>query len=127
MRLRPWRKPLPNYWLYPGKPMAFEFPLQAVLHFRKSLEHQQELRLRAANQRAARVRHMIDHLDGRRQEMHSAQAKELSIGITSAELRFELQCEGELKRHRKELEQQLAALEKLRDQQRGIWQQARQA
>jgi len=107
--------------------MAFEFPLQAVLHFRKSLEHQQELRLRAANQRAARVRHMIDHLDGRRQEMHSAQAKELSIGITSAELRFELQCEGELKRHRKELEQQLAALEKLRDQQRGIWQQARQA
>jgi flagellar export protein FliJ len=107
--------------------MAFEFPLQAVLHFRKSLEHQQELRLRAANQRVARVRLMIDHLDGRRQELYSAQAKELSAGITAAELRFELQCETGLKRHRKELEQQLAALEKLRDQQREIWQQARQA
>jgi len=107
--------------------MAFEFPLHAVLHFRKSVEHQQEQRLRAANQRVARVQHMINHLDGRGQDLHSAQAKELSTGITAAELRFELQCEAELKRHRKEIEQQLVALENLRDQQRELLQQARRA
>jgi len=29
--------------------MAFAFRLQSILHYRQSLEHQQELRLRAAN------------------------------------------------------------------------------
>jgi flagellar export protein FliJ len=107
--------------------MAFHFSLDAVLHFRRSIEHQQELRLRAANQRVGRVRNMIEHLDGRRQELNSAQSKELSAGVTAAELRFELQCDVELLRQRRELEQQLAGVQKVRDQQREIFQQARQA
>jgi flagellar export protein FliJ len=107
--------------------VPFHFSLHAVLHFRESLERQQELRLRAANQQVARVRHLIEQLDARRQELHSAQTKTLSTGMTAVELQFELLCETELLRHRRELEQQLARLEQLRDQQREAFQQARRA
>ena len=79
--------------------MAFHFPLEAVLHFRKSLEHQQELRLRAANQHVARVHHLIEQMDLRRQQLHSTQTQELSSGTTVAEMRFGLLCEAELLRH----------------------------
>jgi flagellar export protein FliJ len=107
--------------------MAFRFPLHAVLHFRRSIEHQQELRLQAANQRVARVRQMIHHLDGRRQQLYSTQANELTAGTTAAELRFELQCAGELMRQRKELERQLSTLEQTRDRQRETFQLAKRA
>lgn len=105
--------------------MSFHFRLQAILHFRQSLEHQQEQRLRAANQQVARVQHLLEQLDAHRQELHAAQCRELSAGVTAAELRFELQCEAELLRHRRELGLQLVRLQQLRDQQREILQQAR--
>ena len=105
--------------------MAFHFPLEAVLHLRKSLEHQQELRLRAANQQVARVQHLIEQMDARKQEFHSAQTEELSSGTTAAELRFGLLCESELLRHRLVLEQELARLQQVREQQREIFQKAR--
>ena len=107
--------------------MAFHFPLQAVLHLRQSMEHQQELRLRAANQQVARVQHMIEQMDLRRQEFHSAQSHELRVGMRAAELRFGLQCETELLRRRRELEQQLVRMQQLRDQQRDVFHQARRA
>jgi flagellar export protein FliJ len=107
--------------------MAFQFALQAVLHFRKSLEHQQELRLRAANQQVARVRHLIEQVDARRQQLHSRQTEELSSGTTAAELQFGLLCESELIRHRLVLEQELARLQQLREQQRQVFRQARRA
>jgi flagellar export protein FliJ len=107
--------------------MPFHFPLDAVLHLRQSLERQQQLRLLAANQQVARVRHGIEQMEAHRQELHSAQIKELSSGITAAELRFGLLCDAELLRHRRELEQQLVRLQQLRDQQREIFHQARRA
>jgi flagellar export protein FliJ len=107
--------------------MAFHFPLHAVLHLRQSIEHQQELRLRAANQLVAQMRRLVEQVDARRQELHSRQIKRLSLGMTAVELQFELLCETELLRHRRELEQQLARLQKLREQQREIFQQARRA
>ena len=107
--------------------MGFTFPLQAVLHLRQSLEHQQELRLRSANQQVARVRHLIDQMDRHRQELQRIESKQLSAGTTAAELRFGLLCDGEILRHRRELEQQLARLQLARDQQRDIFQQARRA
>jgi len=107
--------------------MAFHFPLQAVLHYRESLEHQQELRLRAANQQMARVRHLIDQMDVHRRQLHSIHSRELTSGTTAAELRFGLLCDAELLRHRQALEQQLLLIEKARDQQREIFQQARRA
>lgn len=107
--------------------MAFRFPLQSVLLYRQSLEHQEELRLRAANQQVARVRHLIEQLDARRNEMQALQQNRMIAGITAAELRFELQCEGELLRHRGELEQQRIRLQQVRDQQREVFRLARQA
>jgi flagellar export protein FliJ len=107
--------------------MAFHFPLDSVLHFRKSIEHQQELKLRAANQRVARVRHMIEDFERRMLEFHFAQVKQLTDGTTAAELTFELRCEAQMLHHRRELEQQLIAAEKARDQQREVFQNARRA
>jgi flagellar export protein FliJ len=105
--------------------MAFRFPLQAVLHFRQSVEHQQELRLRAANQQVARAQHGVEQIDARRRDLHASRARELDVGVTAAELRFGLQCEAELDRHRRELEVQLVRWQQLREQQREIYQQAR--
>jgi len=107
--------------------MTFHFPLHAVLHFRQSVERQQEMRLRAANQLVARVERLIEQVDVRRQELHSTQVKQMSSGMTAVELQFELLCETELLRQRRDLEQQLARLRQLRDQQREIFHQARRA
>jgi flagellar protein FliJ len=107
--------------------MAFKFQLQSVLDLRENVEQQQELKLRTANQRVARVRRVIEHLETRRRELYSAETRQLSEGITSAELRFELQRETEMVRHRGELERQLAKVEKTRDQQWEILLRARRA
>jgi flagellar export protein FliJ len=107
--------------------MTFHFQLDSVLHFRQSLEHQQELRLRAANQQVARVRHLIEQMDARRQQLYATQAKNLGSGMSAAELQFELVCEKELLRHRGNLEQELVRQQQLREQQRQNFQQARRA
>jgi flagellar export protein FliJ len=105
--------------------MHFHFPLQAVLHYRQSIEHQQELRLRAANQQVVRVQHLIEQTDLRSKELRSMEIKELNSGTTAAELQFGLLCETSLLRQRRELEQQLTRMQQLRNQQRDIFQQAR--
>jgi flagellar export protein FliJ len=105
--------------------MAFHFPLQAVFHFRQSVEHQQELRLRAANQQVARIRHLLDQIDERIRQVHIRQAQELGVGTTSAELRFTLGFEASLRQQRQEAERELLRWQNLRDQQQRIFQQAR--
>ncbi len=107
--------------------MPFRFPLQAVLHFRQSMEHQQELRLRAANQQVARVQRMIEVADARLLNLHSTQSDELGAGTTAAELQFTVLCEKGLMRQRHELESQLAQVQQLREQQGEIFRRARQA
>jgi hypothetical protein len=94
--------------------MPFHFTLQAVLHFRQSIEHQQELRLRTAKQQVARMQHLIEQMDLGRQELHSTRMKQMSAGMTAAEMRFGLQCDLELSRRRRELDQQLPRLQQLR-------------
>jgi flagellar protein FliJ len=105
--------------------MAFHFPLEAVFHFRKSVEHQQELRLRAANQQVARVRHLLDQLDDHLRQAQTRQSRELSAGTTAAELRFALEREASLRQQRQDVERELLRLENLRDQQQRIFRQAR--
>jgi flagellar export protein FliJ len=105
--------------------MPFHFLLQTVLHYRQSMEHQQELRLRAANQQVARAQHLIDQLDLQRKELQSREMEELSSGTSAAELQFGLLREASLLRRRREFEQQLTRVQQLRDQQREIFQQAR--
>jgi flagellar export protein FliJ len=105
--------------------MPFRFPLEAVLHFRKGIEHQQELRLRAANQQVIRVRHAIEQLDGRVRQARAASAQELAGGTTAAEIGFALAGQALLSSQRQSLEHELVRLEGLRDQQQRVYQQAR--
>lgn len=105
--------------------MPFHFPLQTVFHFRQSLEHQQELRLRAANQQVARVRHVLDQIDERLRQVHLRQSQELSLGTTAAELRFALLNEVTLHQQHQEVERELLRWQNLRDQQQKILQLAR--
>lgn len=105
--------------------MPFHFPLQTVLHYRQSMEHQQEIRLRAANQQVARAQHLIEQMDLQRKELRSMEIEELSSGTTAAELQFGALREASLLRRRREFEQQLTRMQQLRDQQREIFQQAR--
>jgi flagellar export protein FliJ len=105
--------------------MPFRFPLEAVLHFRKSVEHQQELRLRAANQHVTRVRHLIEQIERRLQEAGNSRAGQLSSGTTAAELQFSLACESALSAQIPDLRRELARLRTLRDQQQRVYQQAR--
>jgi flagellar export protein FliJ len=105
--------------------MTFHFSLEAVLHFRKSLERQQELRLRAANQLVARTRRLIEQIEGRIRTAHSQQSQQLGAGITAAELRFAFECETLFDEQRQIMQRELVRLETLRDQQQRIFQQAR--
>jgi len=107
--------------------MPFHFPLQTVLHYRQSTEHQQELKLRAANQQVARAQHLIEQMDLQTKELRSMEMEELSSGTSAAELQFGLLREAAMRRRRREFEQQLTQVQQLRDQQREIFQQARRA
>jgi flagellar export protein FliJ len=105
--------------------MPFRFPLEAILHLRRSLEHQQESRLHAANQQVARVRHLIDGVDHRLQEMRVQAAQQLSEGVTAAEIRFSLLSEIALGHQRLVLQQELLRVQALRDEQQKIYQKVR--
>lgn len=105
--------------------MAFRFPLQALLHLRQSLEHQQELRLKAANQQVARIRHAIEQVDIQVSRVRRLATRELASGTTSAELRFTAEIERALQSQRHHCEDQLSLALNLRNQQQLIFQQAR--
>jgi len=105
--------------------MPFHFSLQAVLHLYESLEQQQELRLRAANQQVSRVRHAIEQLDAQKQQNRMQQSRLLQAGTTGAELEFERVTELALHRRRGELDIELARTQQLRDEQQRNFRQAR--
>lgn len=105
--------------------MSFRFPLEAVLHLRQSVEHQQELRLRTANQQVARVRHLIEQLDARIRQTHGLLLRDIAAGTTAAEMRFILASKASLQEYWQTIERELFRLEHLRDQQQRVFQQAR--
>lgn len=105
--------------------MPFRFPLQALLHLRQSIEHQQELRLRAANQQVARVRHALAQLDGCIGHTHTLSSQYLASGTTGAELSFLQTTEGLLHAQRQEVEHELTRCLHVRDQQERVFRQAR--
>jgi flagellar export protein FliJ len=105
--------------------MPFHFSLQAVLHLYQSLEHQQELRLRAANQQVARVRHMIEQLDALKKQNRAQQSREMETGKTGAEMEFERATELALTHRRGELETELLRAQQFRDEQQRNFRAAR--
>lgn len=105
--------------------MAFRFPLQTVYHLRKSIEHQHELRLRAANQQVSRIRRGVEQACRRIRELKMSTSGELAAGTTSAELQFGTARERSLDVYRQELERELSRVTELRDQQQRIFDYAR--
>jgi flagellar export protein FliJ len=105
--------------------MAFKFPLEAVFHYRKSVEHQQELRLRTATQHVSRARHLLEQIDVRQTQMRTNRSQQLENGTTSAELYFGAMSESALGEQRQKVVVELNRLQKLRDQQFRIFQHAR--
>jgi flagellar export protein FliJ len=105
--------------------MPFRFPLQALLHLRQAVEHQQELRLRAANQQVARVRHALEQIDDRIGQTHFLSSEYLIQGTTGAELLFLETSEAALHSQRREVQQELQRCQHVRDQQERAFRQAR--
>lgn len=105
--------------------MPFHFPLESVLHLRQSVEHQQELRLRAMNRQLNKLRHSIEQVDARIRELHMRSAENLAAGTTAAELRFVLTTEISLRRQGQKLDEELIRLRAARDQQENIFRRAR--
>jgi flagellar export protein FliJ len=106
--------------------MAFPFGLQAVLHYRYSVEHQEELRLRAANQQVTRVRHILAQIDEQIAQSRVTRSRDLAAGMTSAELQFYSDAELMLQMERHKIQNQMSRLQGLRDQQQRVFEQARQ-
>ncbi|HEX3820783.1 MAG TPA: flagellar FliJ family protein [Candidatus Sulfotelmatobacter sp.] len=105
--------------------MPFQFSLQAILHLRQSIERQQELRLRGANQQVAKVRRLIELADDRIRREQNICADALSAGTTSAELRLSTAAQDLLRAQRQRIETELKRLQTLRDQQQRVFHQAR--
>ncbi|HTZ82421.1 MAG TPA: flagellar FliJ family protein [Candidatus Acidoferrales bacterium] len=103
--------------------MAFHFPLQAVLHLRQSLEHQQELRLRAANQQVSAMRHLVDAIDLAIRHFEIVSHKAMTKGIRVSELHFNLALKSAFESRRQQANLELHRAQNLRDQQQRIFQQ----
>jgi len=105
--------------------MAFRFPLQTLLRFRQSLEHQQETRLRAANQQVTRVRRLLEQQEHRIRDLQTLEQNYLELGITSAEIQFGVLCQTAAMQQKQMLERELLRLERERDTQQSAFQLAR--
>ena len=117
MRLPHSRKPSQNYLGCRRNCMSFRFPLQAVLDFRRSIEHQEELRLVAANQLVATVTQRIEQLDHSIQQHRSEFSRALSCGTSMAEMQFAIEVESRLQGRRCSLNAELRRACQIRDRQ----------
>ncbi len=105
--------------------MGFEFAFQALYRLRQSVEHQQELRLRAANHQVAKVRHAIDQVHEQLQRLQTVSTRHLDVGTTAAEIRFALSTMDFLAARDQDLQRILRHACSIRDQQENIFRQAR--
>jgi flagellar export protein FliJ len=106
--------------------MAFRYPLQSVLRFRRSIERQDEQRLFAAAAVVNRLRAEIEqfenhHLDHKRQAF-----QEMISGLSGAALHFIAVCDDAYGRAHQALLLQLEQAEKKRVEQLDVYKLARQ-
>jgi len=105
--------------------MPFRFPLQAVLHLRESVERQQQLELAAANQQVAGVSRLLEQVDRSIFDCQQESLRMLEFGTSAAALRFALELESGLRAKQTNLQQELARVTLLRDQQQQAFQRCR--
>ena len=94
--------------------MAFRFPLETLLRVRQGLERQHELRLQEANQRVAMLRQQIEDTHSEMRNISARRQPQLEIGISTAELHFDVLCQSVLTERQHALEKQLVEAESLR-------------
>lgn len=95
--------------------MPFRFSLQSLLRFRQSIERHEQTQLEIANLKVTDMCGKIKSLEQTRDLRNEHQRHGLNVGLTGAELQFDPLCNSALASYRKNLEKELAQLEKLRD------------
>src|SRR5581483_309571 len=105
--------------------MAFRFALGSLLRLRQSIEHQQELLLQKATQAVLSVQRDIEDVDRRVATILTAEADQLGLGVTAAELQFAELCRSLLREFRSDLEHELGRRQEARQQQSERFQAAR--
>ena len=106
--------------------MAFRFSLEAVLRLRQSLEQQQELRLREANQQVSALARQVHDVDLQLTRGATRERQRLESGVSAAEIKFEQQCLSVLQEHRSRLEQRRDEAIRARDVCAAAYRKARQ-
>jgi flagellar export protein FliJ len=104
--------------------MAFRFALAPLLRLRQSLEHQCALTLQRAAFEVARTRETLAQLNRYLDESARVDAIALAGGRTAAELQFANLLGERLEQLRVQLREEIAQLEKLRQQAAFAFQQA---
>jgi flagellar export protein FliJ len=94
--------------------MAFQFSLESLLRFRRSLEHQKELSVIEVNQAMASVRQQIKSLNLGLAQSDAAEEQSLGRGLSASEIHFHLLCRSALLQSRSLLEERMATLERRR-------------
>jgi len=105
--------------------MRFRFPLQTILDLRGGLEHQEEIRLRFANQQVHKVQHRIEQIDHYVLDCNGLLAQCISEGTTGAEILLRLDVKDSVQSQRQALQRELIRLEQIREKQQNIYQEMR--
>jgi flagellar export protein FliJ len=94
--------------------MAFVFSLEALLRFRKSLEHQEELLLQEANFQLTLLQRQVSDINSQLESLHKRLQHDLRQGLSAVELHLRNECGVTLMEHRTRLEQEAVRKDKLR-------------
>lgn len=105
--------------------MAFRFKIEVLLRLRVSVEHQQELLLRAVNLEVIQMRERIESLEDWAKRLNEQERLWMSSGISGSELHFDAVIQEAVARRRGELMRQLTTLERVRARRREEYEEAR--
>src|SRR5271169_5140253 len=106
--------------------MAFRYPLQSVLRFRRSLERQEEQHLLGAAAVVARLRADIEQFENNHFNQKRQVFQELISGSSGAALHFMAVCDAAYAKTRRALLLQLEQAEKKRMEHLELYMSARQ-
>ena len=106
--------------------MAYHFPLDAVLRFRRSQEHSERLKLEAIVSEHARTRALLDQVTRSFCESRRRFQQNLGDAVSGAELHFEAMLGKRAIARRESLRVRLAELDQRRSAQLQQYLQARQ-
>jgi flagellar export protein FliJ len=98
--------------------VSFQFSLEVVLRFRRSVEEREEARLISASQRVQAAHQALEIVELEMRHRLENLRHRLQSGVSGAELRFEQLCENALLQRKSTLQQELQALQLAREEQR---------